>query len=104
MFESKVDDVQEFCDNNLAYLTDEGFVIDVEPHGKNRGMIGINIKIPKEHPGTNANGGMLGGKPFNWSDIKYDVIPFVQLLNKKFRIESISYYIPFDRYISLYNS
>lgn len=74
--------IEKFCDDNLAYLKDIGFEYDINwPHNSKI----FNIVIQKE-----VVSGVLPWseiesnnkkREFTWLDIKYDFIPFVELLN-----------------------
>ena len=58
-----IEEVQDFCDNALAYLLDEGFEVSTY-NGST--YISILLKIPKDL--------------FYWSEYKDDIIPFIQIL------------------------
>lgn len=64
------DEVRKFCEDNLAYLLDTGFVVKT-----NNNLTNIHISIKKR------------GKEFKWDDIKYDFIPFLELLHNKYKIQ-----------------
>lgn len=63
-------DLKEFCDENLAFLLDKGIEIDIEYtiYGYYEVIIHKNMHN------------------FKWNDVKYDIIPFIILLNEKFVI------------------
>jgi len=62
-----IEEVQDFCDNALAYLLDEGFEVSTY-NGST--YISILLKIPKDL--------------FYWSEYKDDIIPFIEYLYKKY--------------------
>lgn len=69
-------ELEKFCKDNLAYLIDDGFKVEVRKfleHLKykkyNTGSI-IITKKPDTYPLTN----------FKWMDIKNDFIPFLEML------------------------
>ena len=68
LFISKLED---FCEENLAYLLDEGYYVGVE-------NLGDYSKIRF----TNR------GKDIIWSDIKDDFSPFIELLREKYDIDN----------------
>ena len=66
---TKIEDLQEFCAENLAYLIDNKFIITVG--------IGYPDKFVKEiHIKKYDN------SRFDWNDVKYDFIPFMEELLK----------------------
>lgn len=77
-FENKYDLLKEFCDENLAYLKDSGFVYKVDESVVNfyDSNQEVCIKIIRRDI-----------KKFTWEDVKYDLIPFVQLLRKKYSLK-----------------
>lgn len=72
-----IDEVQDFCDGSLAYLTDEGFSVTTEKlynHNKKKSeYIGITIK-------SSSN-------TFYWDDVKDYIIPFIKILSKEYNLE-----------------
>jgi len=99
----EVDELKDFCETYLAYLLDEGFVVDIKsayrdlygnvittsslPAGAKLNMsidstyIGmaytICLSIPKD---------AYSNEKFNWSDIKDSFIPFLQLLSRRYKL------------------
>ena len=68
-------ELKTFCDENLAFLIDEGYTIyQASDSGK------ISIIITKT--------GLINGKaiPFTWNDVKDDFIPFYELLKSKYNL------------------
>jgi hypothetical protein len=85
-FENKYDLLKEFCDDNLAYLKDAGFVYKVDESVVNlyNSNQEVCIKIIRRDL-----------KEFTWEDVKYDLIPFVQLLRRKYSMKrKFRYYKP----------
>lgn len=88
LFEGKVkpDDlikIKDFCDNHLAYLLDDGFVVNV------KGINTIYINITKPYI-INDEGQIIDNTTFKWDDVKIDVIPLLLLLQD--RIDMISFW------------
>lgn len=69
--------LHEFCDENLAFLIDKGFHIDIL---QSRYNSGTDITITKNK----------GDGFFEWEDVKYDFIPFILLLNETFDVDDIN--------------
>lgn len=67
-----INDIEEFCANNLAYLIDAGFNVEVEKQ-----VLGTSIIISFFNKDFT---------PFNWSDIDNDFIPFLILLDEKYSL------------------
>jgi hypothetical protein len=62
-------EVKKFCQDNLMYLLDDGFIINTHSN-----LTNIYIGIKKD----------IG---FKWYDIKYDFITFLELLDDKYNIQ-----------------
>jgi hypothetical protein len=85
-FESNVHpiqkELQEFCDNNLAYLIDIGFDVEIsEYYYDNNGMYETRFEIK-----------LLKKDIFSWytwGQINDDFIPFLTILNSKYDIRLI---------------
>lgn len=87
------DELQKFCDNNLAYLTDNGYkfkLYDDEELYNGKGVIEFILYKP------NKNTSEL----FEFSDVKYDLIPFLISLNKKYEVNKYKsgYQVKFDNH------
>ena len=90
---SKVHNLEEFCENYLAHLLDDGFKFKVET-ADDAGMldcsylitfafkeiIDYNMRYDDEHE-------------FTWSEIKDTFIPFVTMLNNSYNIFEIYFNI-----------
>jgi hypothetical protein len=80
-FLEKVDDLQKFCNDNLAYLIDEGFNVEVT-YGLGREKYTC-IEITKIQ---DINSRKIS--VFNWEDYKQDIIPFIEYLYEKYNFDS----------------
>lgn len=86
-FESKTEeeDIKKFCEDNLAYLIDSGFRIIID-NNKKKGLFDYNytnyydIYLIKDKLNDT----------FKWGDIKYDFIPFFEILDKTYEILPVS--------------
>lgn len=67
------EDLQEFCEKNLAYLLDDAVLSIVERPGGYEELLLLRIKL---------------NEPKTWLEIKDDIIPFLTLLNEKYEITS----------------
>ena len=74
----ETEEIQEFCDMNLAYLRDEGFKTTIESDKYSK-----SLYFTKGY-----NGRMYESETFEWDEIKNSFIPFLTLLDRKYR----SYY------------
>lgn len=97
IFESvNKEELLEFSENNLAYLIDEDFIIEVyrghaNPFGvlgraTNDGDYSLCIKIIKVD-NTSSDGYL-----FRWNDIKDHFIPFIQRLINKYELHKDVYW------------
>jgi hypothetical protein len=80
--------LREYCEMNLAYLIDEGFFIDVQPHKLSTIFpVGAyyNIILRKQSI-TNRYG--VTTPYFRWSDIKDHYIPFILRIQKSYKLAS----------------
>lgn len=69
-----VDELQNFCNDNLAFLIDEGFKVEINQFNA-KGYIAILLRK------------FDGNKIFNWSDYKEDIISFIEYLFEKYECE-----------------
>ena len=84
-FSSGVSEIETFIKNNLAYILDEGFTFKVN-FKRYGGRFNYPDKIVKiEEKGNNRNLAI-----FNWDDVKDDLIPFLELLNDTYTLDSYS--------------
>jgi hypothetical protein len=84
-FSSGVSEIETFIKNNLAYILDEGFTYKVN-FKRYGGKLNYPVKIVKiEEKGNNRNLAI-----FNWDDVKDDLIPFLELLNDTYTLDSYS--------------
>jgi hypothetical protein len=81
-------DLTEFCEINLAYLADRGFLIlinDSQPY-----LVQLNksiIWVIHEHTAT--RGWNMEENGFKWSEVKDYIIPFISILMKRHHIDLI---------------
>ena len=84
-FTSGVNEIETFIKNNIAYILDEGFIYKVD-FRKYGGRFNYQVRIYKiEQKGNNRKQII-----FNWDDVKDDVIPFLELLNDTYTLDSYS--------------
>ena len=77
-------ELQDYCETNLAYLIDEGFKIRI---GQNTSEYNnILIQITKK---DSAETGDIDREDFFWKDVKDQIIPFVLRLEKVYDIEKL---------------
>lgn len=74
--------ITKLCNDNLAYLKDGGFEYDINSTPNNKVF---NIIIQKEVTSDVLPWSEIAAnnkkKEFTWNDIKYDFIPFIELLS-----------------------
>jgi hypothetical protein len=89
------DELKEFCNNNLAYLIDDGFIVKCTSHCKKFNKFkdqGFYTRIGIHKPGTT----------FKWFDVRDDIIPFIYLLSKRYIVSNIKFYMnPLDKIKSI---
>ncbi len=64
-YDEYINKLRKFCEDHLAYLIDEGFSISIKDNKVAREPIRIDIE-----PASS----------FKWSEVKYDIIQFLDLL------------------------
>ncbi len=75
-------ELKEFCDMYLSYLLDKPhFNLNILSSSEEISTIKINDNIDFDT--------FSGDKIFNWSDVSDDFIPFIEVLDKSYKIESI---------------
>ena len=75
---SPKEELEDFCDTHLAYLTDEGFFIDYEElYGGH--CTNITIRHSKREDSKYSH-------DFSWDEIKDRFIPFIQMLSKEYKL------------------
>jgi hypothetical protein len=84
-FSSGINEIKTFIKNNLAYILDEGFTykVNFREYG---GRINYTVIIHKIEQKGNYRNQVI----FNWDDVKDDLIPFLELLNEKYTLDSYS--------------
>lgn len=89
-FSNGLSEIETFIKNNLAYILDEGFTykVNFKQYG---GRMNYPVKIHKIEESTSQYG-VRQTKPvvLKWDDIKDDFIPFLELLNEKYELDSYS--------------
>lgn len=84
-FSDGVYEIEKFIKDNLAYILDDGFTYKVNFKRYN-GKFNYKVLIHKiEQIGNNRK-----QKIFYWESVKDDFIPFFELLNDKYTLESYS--------------
>jgi hypothetical protein len=68
-------ELKKFCKDHLAYLIDRGFKFDVDVTPLSNTDAEITI--------TNDEGWFL------WKDVEDDIIPFLQMLDRKYKVKSV---------------
>jgi hypothetical protein len=76
------DKLKKFCDENLAYLIDAGYKIDIRDDDEDLDIKNISI--------FKSSGRYTKSQSFNLSDIKYDLIPFLIELDNKWLLRPFS--------------
>jgi len=71
-------ELRDFCDNSLAYLLDDGYEVDVFNDRLSITHIALSL------PGNNSS------DEFYWNDIKDYYIPFLQLLSRRYNLDTYS--------------
>jgi hypothetical protein len=75
---SPKEELEDFCDTHLAYLTDEGFYIDYEEiYGGH--CTYVTIRHSKREDSKYSH-------DFSWNEIKDRFIPFLQMLSKEYKL------------------
>lgn len=88
--ESINDDLQSFCNDNLAYLIDEGFRVKVDRTENNQ----VKIEIHKFY--------FPNWTKFTWDDVKDDVIPFLDILRDKYSFFEDIKFVSEDQYYNYF--
>ena len=84
-FTTSTYEIETFIKNNLAYILDEGFTykVNFKFYG---GRMNYPVKIHKIDQKDNNRKQII----FDWESIKDDLIPFLELLNDKYTLDSYS--------------
>lgn len=80
-YDEYIDDLQQFCEMYLAYLLDKGFKVIIDDNKVHYKPIRINISSQNN---------------FYWSEVKDYIIPFLQILSKKYELDSDEYGNPIE--------
>ena len=99
----EVDELKDFCETSLAYLLDDGYQVSVSMRDK--------VKYPEKQHTIVSFGlkGNMGYRLFDWNDVKDYYIPFLQMLQRRYELQSFlgdTGYVCFNtemefRYLSL---
>ena len=84
-FSSGVNEIETFIKNNLAYILDEGFTYKVN-FKKYNDRFNYPVRIHKVEQKDNTRKQLI----FDWVNIKDDLIPFLELLNDTYTLDSYS--------------
>jgi len=84
-FTSGVNEIETFIKNNIAYILDEGFTYKVN-FQKYNDRFNYPVRIHKVEQKDNTRKQLI----FDWVNIKDDLIPFLELLNDTYTLESYS--------------
>lgn len=84
-FTTSTYEIETFIKNNLAYILDEGFTykVNFKYYG---GRMNYPVRIHKIEQKDNNRSQLF----FKWENIKDDFIPFLELLNDKYTLDSYS--------------
>ena len=75
---SHKEEIKDFCDTHLAYLTDEGFSIDYEElYGGH--CTDVTIRHSRREDSKYSH-------DFSWDEIKDRFIPFLHILSKEYKL------------------
>ena len=77
---SPKEELEDFCDTHLAYLTDEGFFIEYEELYSGH-YTNITIRHSKREDTKYSH-------DFSWDEIKDRFIPFLQILSKEYKLSN----------------
>ena len=89
-FTTSTYEIETFIKNNLAYILDEGFTykVNFKFYG---GRTNYIVKIHKIEESTSQYGVRETKQViFNWNSLKDDIIPFLELLNDTYTLDSYS--------------
>jgi hypothetical protein len=85
------DELQEFCNVNLAYLIDEGFNVKC-----------TSQRTFKESGYYSRVGIYKPYNTFNWYDVRDDIIPFMKILKKEYNVDNyVKFYMNRDAMVKL---
>ena len=109
----EVDELKDFCETSLAYLLDDGYQVSVSVRDKVKyPFTNQYVTICKEKQHTIVSLGLkgkMGYRLFDWNDVKDYYIPFIQMLQRRYELQSFlgdAGYVCFNtemefRYLSL---
>lgn len=85
---NSLEEVKKFCNSNLAFLIDAGFKVEVFDYTNSP----ITIVLSKATDPREKN------KLYKWNDVKYDFIPFIELLSTKSTFCDVTFVTRTDKY------
>jgi hypothetical protein len=95
---SRTDKLKQFCNDNLAYLIDDGFSVDIKlstnPTITYNSFFEGNISYTRSKLFDSIlidRRNIRGDKMFNFEDVIDDIIPFILTLNEKYTVKDIIY-------------
>jgi hypothetical protein len=88
--ENLVEDLQDFCDTSLAYLYDEGYNVSlsIRDQVKYPGVNHIVVSLGLPNENYVALRPYDGYRKFHWNDVKDYYIPFLQMLQRRYELQS----------------
>lgn len=88
------DDIKEFCDMYLSYLIDDGFKIIITKANLfnlvvKDSEIFVIVNILKNESTINYgfDRGVFTRNNFKWEDVKDNIIPFLDIFSKNFKVQ-----------------
>jgi hypothetical protein len=93
---SRTDELKQFCSDNLVYLIDDGFSVDIKLSTNPTITYNSNFELKINYTRNRLFNTIIidkkrGDKMFNFEDVIDDIIPFILTLNDKHTIEHIIY-------------
>lgn len=99
--------LNDFCLDYLAYLLDYGFKINIvtrnhnpsDPSSFNSTLSDSEYRISIKN--SYASFGTRN-KKFTWESVKDEIVPFIEILNEKYKVNNIKFVTPkeLDKYIN----
>jgi hypothetical protein len=81
-FNESITDIEQFCNNNLAYLIDDGYRVSYR-------IGGFSINDRTHYTSVNITKGDPRVSNFNWYDVRDEFIPFINILSRNYATSSI---------------
>ena len=84
---SQTEEIKDFCDTHLAYLTDDNFSINYAEHyGGNVTELTIKTLIGGRNVSLRERRKKRKTQIFTWDDVKDHFIPFLYMLSKEYKL------------------